>query len=101
MSEACQSSIVVNCGAVREERIGVPQTVGMLVDSESTTQDFFHRIPVLPKSSVLFVSDMREVLIATPERLSRAVVAPLELIVASSKSVSHAFTRTTFRALLA
>lgn len=90
MSEACQSSIVVNCGAVIDDRIGVPPTVGMLVLSISVNHPFTIRVPVAPRfvknpvahrmreeprSSVLSVSETREVLIATEERLSRAVVA--------------------------
>lgn len=85
------NSTVVNDGAVRDDRIAVPHTVGIFVDSESVAQTLVtlvavapivvtkrlaHFFNVVPKSSVLSVSDTREVLIATEARLSRAVVAP-------------------------
>lgn len=91
VSEACQSSTVVNCGDVIEESIAVPPTVGIFVLSMSVnhplvtrvavapivvTKRFAHFFKVVPKSSVLSVSDTREVLIATESRLSRAVDAP-------------------------
>lgn len=91
VSVACQSSIVVNCGAVKEESTGVPPTVGIFVLSISVNQPLVTRVAVapmfltnmlshffkvVPKSSVSSVSDTREVLIATLARLSRAVVAP-------------------------
>lgn len=86
-----QSSTVVNEGAVRDERIGVPPTVGMLVLSMSVNHHFTirvavaprftkypvaHRISGEPRLSVLSVSETSEVFIATAARLSRAVVAP-------------------------
>lgn len=40
------------------------------------TKRLAHFFNVVPRSSVLSVSDTREVFIATPARLSRAVVAP-------------------------
>ena len=81
----------MNCGAVSEERTGVPPTVGMFVLSISVNQPLVtrvavapifltnmlsHFLTVVPKSSVSSVSETREVLIATLARLSRAVVAP-------------------------
>ena len=91
MSVACPSSTVVNWGAVSDERIAVPPTVGIFVDSISVNHHFVTRVAVapivvtkrlahffnvVPKSSVLSVSDTSVVLIATLARLSRAVVAP-------------------------
>ena len=90
VSEALPSSTVVNCGAVSEERIGVPQTVGMFVLSISVNHHFTIRVPVAqrfvknpvahriseePRLSVLSVSETSEVLIATPERFDNAVLA--------------------------
>ena len=46
------------------------------VTSMSTNHHFFQRIPVLPISSVLFVSEISEVFIATLARFDRAVLAP-------------------------
>jgi len=47
-----------------------------LVTSISTNHHFFQRTPVLPISSVLFVSEISEVLIATPDRFDSATFAP-------------------------
>lgn len=84
------SSTVVNEGAVREESIAVPQTVGIFVLSISVNQPLVtrvavapivvtkrlaHFLSVVPKSSVLSVSETREVLIATLARFDRAVLA--------------------------
>jgi len=46
------------------------------------TKRLAHFFSVVPKSSVLSVSETREVLIATEARLSRAVVAPLHPLAA-------------------
>lgn len=71
----------------------VPPIVGAFVISKSVNHHFVtlvavapivvtkrlaHFFNVVPKSSVLSVSETREVLIATLARLSRAVVAPLQ-----------------------
>lgn len=65
-----------------------------LVTSISTNHHFFHRTPVLPMSSVLLVSEMREVFIATPERFERATFAPPHAAASRAREPSACTVRT-------
>jgi len=83
---------------VTSKSVNQPFVTRVAVAPIVVTKRLAHFLRVVPKSSVLSVSETRVVLIATLARLSRAVVAPELLIVASSKSVSPAFTLITLRA---